>query len=94
MKKKRALAASRIPDDIANHDISDLQDLLNQEAELANSGQEHSEQRMQLHTVIRLKRSEFPQPPCFGEDDCSTIVLSRCPWRMDCGAEPFHNWGG
>ena len=64
---------------------SDLQDLLDQEANLANSGLGESEERKQLHTVIRLTRDERYRPHCFGEDDCSTNMLSRCPWRMDCG---------
>jgi hypothetical protein len=76
MKKKRALTDRGSP----------LQDLLDEEAELSNTGQGDSEQRQHLLTIIRLKRSEFPQPHCFGEDDCSTLVLSRCPWRMDCGS--------
>jgi hypothetical protein len=74
--------------------MTKLQDLLDQEALLANTGLGDSKQRKHLHTVIRLKRSEFTQPACFGEDDCSTIMLSQCPWRMDCGAEEYHNWGG
>jgi hypothetical protein len=74
--------------------MTKLQDLLDEEARLANNGHDDSEERKQIHTIIRLKRSEFPQPHCFGEDDCSTLMLSRCPWRMDCGAEPYYNWGG
>ena len=65
--------------------MSDLQDLLDQEATLANSGLGDSEQRKQLHTVIRLTRDEQYRPVCFGEDDCSTNMLMRCPWRIDCG---------
>ena len=76
MEKKRALTDRGSP----------LQDLLDEEAELANTGRGDSKERMQLHTVIRLKRSEFSQPHCFGEDDCSTLMLSKCPWRMDCGS--------
>ena len=74
--------------------MTELQDLLNEEAMLSNTGRGNSRERAELHTVIRLKRSEFPQPHCFGEDDCSTLMLSKCPWRMDCGAEEYHNWGG
>ncbi|CAB4130075.1 hypothetical protein UFOVP116_257 [uncultured Caudovirales phage] len=62
-----------------------LQDLLDQEAALANTGMQNSEERAKIHTVIRLKR-EAPAPVCFGNDDCSTRMLSMCPWRMDCGA--------
>ena len=74
--------------------MSELQDLLNQEALLSNTGQGGSEQRQHLHTLIRLMRDETARPPCFGDDDCSTIQLSRCVWRMDCGAEEYFNWGG
>jgi len=74
--------------------MSELQDLLNQEAELSNSGQANSQELAKLHTIIRLKRSDQPEPHCFGDDDCSTLALSQCPWRMDCGAEPYVNWGG
>ena len=62
-----------------------LQDLLNKEAKLSNTGKGDSEERKQIHTVIRLKRNEAQRPSCFGEDDCSTTMLSRCPWRIDCG---------
>ena len=64
--------------------MSNLQDLLNQEAALSNSGRGNSLERQEIHTIIRLKRDN-PAPPCFGEDDCSTLVLSTCPWRIDCG---------
>jgi hypothetical protein len=74
--------------------MTELQDLLNQEALLANTGYGDSDQRKHLHTIIRLMRDEPRRPACFGDDDCSTIMLSRCPWRMDCGAEGYHNWGG
>lgn len=32
-----------------------------------------------------IEQIRGPAPPCYGEDDCSTDVLSRCPWRMSCG---------
>lgn len=60
------------------------QELLNEEAQLSNTGRGDSEERMKLHTLIRLKRGS-EQPVCFGEDDCSTNMLSMCPWRIDCG---------
>lgn len=72
----------------------DIQQLLDQEAELANRGSDDNEERKKIHTIIRLMRDETQRPACFGEDDCSTMILSRCPWRMDCGAEPYYNWGG
>jgi hypothetical protein len=61
-----------------------LQQLLDEEARLSNVGLGESAERQKLLTVIRLKR-EQPAPVCFGEDDCSTAMLARCPWRMDCG---------
>jgi hypothetical protein len=64
--------------------MSEIQDLLNQEAILSNAGRGNSPERQQLLTVISLKR-EGPAPYCFGDDDCSTLALSTCPWRMDCG---------
>ena len=64
--------------------MSELQKLLDEEAWLSNNGQGDSDKRMELHTVIRLKRMQ-PAPVCFGEDDCSSRILSMCPWRIDCG---------
>lgn len=63
-----------------------LQDLLDKEANLSNSGKGDSAERQEILTMIRLKRNEAYRPVCFGEDDCSTNMLSRCPWRMDCGS--------
>lgn len=65
---------------------TELQTLLNEEARLCNTGHGDSKERAELHTLIRLIRSDSPEPSCFGEDDCSTMVLARCPWRMDCGS--------
>lgn len=73
--------------------MSQLQDLLDQEARLSNEGQGNSDERKKLHTAIRLVRVA-PHPACFGDDDCSVSILSRCPWRIDCGPEPIYNWGG
>lgn len=64
--------------------MNELQMLLNQEAMLSNTGHGDSMQRQEIHTLIRLKRQE-PAPHCFGDDDCSTLILSQCPWRIDCG---------
>jgi hypothetical protein len=64
--------------------MSNLQDLLNQEAQLSNEGKGDSEERQKILTFIRLKRIA-PPPVCFGEDDCSSQALSVCSWRMDCG---------
>jgi hypothetical protein len=69
--------------------LSEIQDLLNQEALLANTGMGNSEERQQIHTLIRLMRvaadGSSESPWCFGHDDCTTLVLSTCPWRIDCG---------
>lgn len=69
--------------------MTEIQDLLNQEAFYANNGQADCEERKQLHTLIRLKRvaadGSSETPWCFGHDDCTTLVLSQCPWRIDCG---------
>lgn len=64
--------------------MTDLQKLLDKEAFLSNKGKGSSEERQKILTVIRLKRPGTA-PVCFGEDDCSTHMLSMCPWRMDCG---------
>jgi hypothetical protein len=68
-----------------------MQDMLNREAWLSNNGQGDSEERMKIHTVIRLTRTD--QPVCFGDDDCSIEFLSCCPWRMDCGPENVYAGG-
>jgi len=65
--------------------MTEMQELLNAEARYSNVGKVDSAERMQIHTLIRLKRDDQFKPPCFGEDDCSTLMLSTCPWRMDCG---------
>jgi len=66
--------------------MSEMQELLNLEAMYSNNGQGDSIDRMKIHTIIRLKRDK-EAPPCFGEDDCSTLMLSTCPWRIDCGTQ-------
>ena len=68
--------------------MSHLQNLLNQEATLSNEGKGNSSERQQILTAIRLARDENYRPVCFGHDDCSTMMLMRCPWRIDCG-EPY-----
>lgn len=65
--------------------MSELQELLNCEATLSNAGKASGEERQQILTLIRLKRNDKWRPECFGEDDCSTLMLSTCPWRIDCG---------
>lgn len=63
-----------------------IQELLNEEAKMSNNGmdKEHPFRKIIL-TEIRQLRGITP-PPCFGEDDCSTNMLARCAWRMDCGS--------
>lgn len=60
--------------------MPNIQDLLDEEARLKNSGQDATA----VEKLIRELRGTKP-PVCFGEDDCSTECLSTCPWRMDCG---------
>lgn len=55
----------------------DLQALLDEEAALAN-------RLFSLRAEIKLRRTGEP-PVCHGHDDCSTLMLARCPWRIDCG---------
>lgn len=54
----------------------ELQDLLDLEANLSNT-------RDGVHKLIKLQRGD-QAPVCWGEDDCSTMILMRCPWRIDC----------
>ena len=65
--------------------MTTIQDLLNKEARLSNAGKGESPERQEILTMIRLARDEKYRPSCFGEDDCSTNMLMRCPWRIDCG---------
>lgn len=52
------------------------QDLLDLEANLGNT-------RYAIHKLIKEQRGTEP-PMCWGHDDCSTQILSTCPWRIDC----------
>lgn len=63
-----------------------LQELLNKEAKLSNAGKGDSQERKDILKEIRIIRKNMHQPLCFGQDDCSTNMLSKCPWRMDCGS--------
>jgi hypothetical protein len=69
--------------------MTEIQALLNQEAKLSNEGKGDSEERQQILTMIRLMRiasdGSGEVPWCFGQDDCSTRTMTRCPWRIDCG---------
>ena len=61
-----------------------LQQLLDQEAFLSNTGKSKSPERLIILQQIREQRG-LESPVCYGEDDCSTEFLIRCPWRIDCG---------
>jgi hypothetical protein len=64
-----------------NEEYTPLQNLLNAEASLAN-------QRYDIHQKIIEMRGNEP-PVCWGQDDCSTSILSVCPWRIDCGDKTY-----
>lgn len=68
-----------------NIDMISIQDLLDEEAKLSNAGKKDSVERKEILALIRLKRDESYRPVCFGHDDCSTDMLSRCAWRNECG---------
>lgn len=56
----------------------DIQKLLDKEARLGNERYE---------VVQQIKQLRGTEPPvCWGQDDCSTMMLVRCPWRIDCGS--------
>lgn len=57
--------------------VEDLQALLDDEARLCNRLDELRKRIVELRGGHR--------PVCFGQDDCSTLMLVRCPWRIDCG---------
>lgn len=61
-----------------------IQELLNLEANLSNDGKKDSDEYRNAHIKIKELRGGEP-PVCWGEDDCSTLILSQCPWRIDCG---------
>lgn len=64
--------------------MSTIQELLDKEAQLANDGHSKSEFRIIILEEIKARRGTVA-PSCWGEDDCSTMTLVRCPWRIDCG---------
>ena len=63
----------------------DLQDLLDKDAQLSNSGVERSHPFRKIVREEIVMRRGSNKPICHGEDDCSTNLLMRCPWRIDCG---------
>ena len=64
--------------------MTTLQDLLDQEARLSNEGHGESDFRKIVLEEIKVRRGTVA-PSCWGHDDCSTNMLMRCPWRIDCG---------
>ena len=62
----------------------ELQQLLDKEANLAN-------RRVLIHKQIKVMRGDEP-PRCWGMDDCSTEIMSRCPWRIDCDGYEATRW--
>ena len=64
--------------------MTEIQTLLNKEAELSN-------RRYYILQQIKAMRGDIP-PHCWGLDDCSTQTLSQCPWRTDCGAHESQLW--
>jgi hypothetical protein len=64
--------------------MSKIQELLDKEANMANTGQGNSDFRKIIHAEIKVLRGNV-SPHCWGEDDCSINMLMHCPWRIDCG---------
>lgn len=62
-----------------------IQELLDKEAQMSNEGmtKDHPFRKI-IHEEIKVLRGNVA-PACHGEDDCSTAMLSMCPWRIDCG---------
>lgn len=65
--------------------MSRIQVLLGQEARLSNAGEKDDPAYAAAHQELKQLRGTIP-PHCWGEDDCSTMILMRCPWRIDCGS--------
>lgn len=64
--------------------MATIQELLDQEAQISNRGQGDSDFRRIILEEIKARRGT-EAPSCWGHDDCSTNILMRCPWRIDCG---------
>ena len=61
-----------------------MQELLDKEANLSNR---------RYHILQQIKAARGTEPPiCWGNDDCSTSILSRCPWRIDCSSHEANSW--
>ena len=64
--------------------MTEIQILLDKEANLSNR---------RYHILQQIKAQRGTEPPhCSGLDDCSTNVLSQCPWRIDCGEHESQVW--
>lgn len=66
--------------------VSLIQTLLNAEATIANSKPDAYDKKVRKQIHIQIEALRGPAPGCYGEDDCSTLMLSICPWRMTCGS--------
>jgi hypothetical protein len=64
--------------------MTPIQALLDKEASLAN-------RRELVHKQIVVLRGTEP-PACWGMDDCSTQIMSTCPWRIDCDSHEAVHW--
>ena len=64
--------------------MSNIQELLDKEATLGN-------RRLLVHKQIKIMRGDSPRP-CWGTDDCSTLMLIICPWRIDCDSREAEQW--
>jgi hypothetical protein len=81
-----------VNDDWVNKNTS-VQVLLDTEAGISNVISRHrilgkaASELTVIHTTVvrQIECLRGPAPSCYGEDDCSTEILSRCPWRMTCG---------
>lgn len=61
-----------------------IQTLLDKEAQLSNR---------RYHILQQIKALRGTEPPrCWGMDDCSTLMLTRCPWRNDCASHEAQTW--
>ena len=65
-----------------NTPSNNIQDILDTATRLANAKEKEAAE--DLYKVIRIMRGPL-EPWCFGQDDCSTYTLVRCPWNFDCG---------
>ena len=66
--------------------MTKIQELLDQEARMGNDGHGDSDFRKIVLEEIKSLRG-IESPVCWGQDDCSTDTLVRCPWRIDCGEQ-------